>query len=136
MFPAQHTCCPMAWPECFVALVGTAISCAGSGSQLPVDYILFHMHHHRWSLLQPVPRPQGPEEVSWPWMAQGSSSYCKLTAHIWNSGQMPGPLDGEAGILSFRTKQEELHSPEAFLDGYSSPAHTAGVEWGTNGTEA
>lgn len=75
---------------------------------------LFHKHHHRWSLLQPVPRPQGPEEGSWQWTAQGSSSSCKLTTHIWNSGQMPGPLDGEAGILTFRTKCEELHSQEHF----------------------
>lgn len=86
---------------------------------------LFHKHHHRWSLLQPVPRPQGPEERSWQWTAQGSSSSCKLTTHIWNSGQMPGPLDGEAGILTFRTKCEELHSRGAFLGGESSPAHTA-----------
>lgn len=130
---------PQVWPRCLPG-VGRTWGCsvpAGSGAQLRVGHIPLRTHHQGLppapaacphlgatkTVLQARPLPWGGLAIRTP--------ACSF-------GQNPELSCEEAGILTFRTRWEELSQRGTFWDGYDFSTHThthARSSWSRVGRE-
>lgn len=138
VFPA-HTCRPRSGrgADQELGARGAALCPAGSGAQLRVGHIPLRTHHQG---LPPAPAacsPLGATKTvlqAWPLPWGGLA----IRTPACSFGQKPELSCEEAGILTFRTRWEELSQRGTFWDGYDFSTHThmhaaAGVGWGENG---